>query len=131
MTTTVDRNAYSSSTHVALMAALLAEGGAPVAASFTAQGADVLATLQGERFALMPSAMIRRPHPTAPDQIANVYSLRHGPRAGADDALVVADDGRVFDSIAAYEADGSPLCDLADADPRAAIAARLLAAVPA
>jgi hypothetical protein len=76
-------------------------------------------------------AVVRQPQPTAPEKTANAYSVLFGSKLGAVDALVVADDGRVFESIAAYEADGSPLCDLADADPRAAIVARLLAAVPA
>lgn len=127
----IDRNSFASATHASLLAALLAEGGAPVAASFTSQGSVLLATLQGATYSLTPSALIRRPQPTTPDLTANAYSLRYGPKAGADDVLVVADDGRVFDSIAAYEADGVPLCDLADADPRAAIAAHLLAEVPA
>lgn len=131
MPTTVDRNAYSSSTHVALMAALLAEGGAPVAATFTAQGSALQCTLRGVGYSLTPSALVRQPQPTAPEKTANAYSVLYGSKLGAVDALVVADDGRVFESIAAYEADGSPLCDLADADPRAAIVARLLAAVPA
>lgn len=129
--TVAARIASASTSHASLVAALLAGGGAPVDASFTASGSALLCEILGATYSITPTRLDCRTPPNGPTLHGTVYGMRFAAEAGTDEAFVIDETGGVYASAADFRIGVAPICNLADADPRAAIVAHLLATLPA